>query len=247
MMYEGFAYVYDTLMADVDYDDWAAFYLEIARRSGVMPRRAAECACGTGSLTLALASSGIQMTGSDISFDMLRVAGEKARARGLRLPFVRQDMRKLLMHRPMDAIFCACDGVNYLTRPADVQAFFQAAYQAITPGGGLFFDISTPHKLAHRLGNNCLGEDGEAVSYIWQNHFDDRSAILQMDLTFFTKEADGRYARFTETHFQRAHTVQELTGWLEAAGYTNITIYGDRALTPPRADAQRVHVAAVRP
>lgn len=247
MMYEGFAAVYDGLMSDVDYVGWADFYLSLAERSGVEMRRAADCACGTGSLTLELAAQGLQMTGLDLSMEMLAVAGQKARARGMQVPFVRQDMRKLLLHRPMDAIFCACDGVNYLVRLPDVQAFFAAAYESLRPGGGLFFDVSTQHKLAHRLGNNCLGNDDEAVSYIWQNHYDNKSRTLQMDLTFFVREADGRYSRFGETHFQRAHTADELTDLLRVCGFTNIAVCGDRTFSPPQENEERMHIAAMRP
>lgn len=247
MMYEGFAAVYDGLMADVDYEGWAAYYLALAERSGVSVRKAADCACGTGNLTLAMATRGIQMTGLDLSADMLRMAGQKARERGLQLPFVRQDMRRLLLHRPMDAIFCACDGVNYLTKPDDVRAFFRTAYQAIRPGGGLFFDVSTEYKLANRLGNNCLGDDGEAVSYIWQNHYEPTKHILQMDLTFFVRESDARYTRFGETHFQRAHSPRELGEWLQEAGFVQIAALGDRTFVPPVAQDERIHMAAIRP
>lgn len=247
MMYEGFAAVYDGLMAGVDYEAWADYYIELARRHGVPVRRGADCACGTGNLTLPLAARGLVMTGLDASMDMLRVAGQKARAQGLQIPFVRQDMRRLLLHRPMDAMFCACDGVNYLTHAADVQAFFRAAYQALRPGGGLFFDVSTEDKLAHRLGDNCLGEDGEAVSYLWQNHYDPKTRTLQMDLTFFLRREDGLYTRFIETHFQRAHQAQELAAWLQEAGFRDVSVYGNRTLRAPQAGAERIHLAAIRP
>lgn len=247
MMYEDFATVYDALMADVDYERWASYYLALSQRSGVVPKRAAECACGTGSLTLALAARGVVMTGLDRSADMLRVAGDKARGKGKMLPFIQQDMRKLQLHRQMDAIFCGCDGVNYLLNAQDVQAFFTSAYQAIRPGGGLFFDVSTEHKLAHTLGNSCLCDDGEAVSYIWQNHYDRAMRTVQMDLAFFVRDEDGRYARFDETHLQRAHTVEELTKWLQDAGFTGIVVYGDQHFDAPRADTERIHVAAIRP
>ncbi|MDL2317542.1 class I SAM-dependent methyltransferase [Eubacteriales bacterium OttesenSCG-928-A19] len=247
MMYEEFATVYDVLMADVDYPGWASFYAEIAREKAVIIKQAVDCACGTGSLSLAMAVSGIAVTGIDNAPRMLEIAAEKARARGLRVPFIRQDIRKLRLHRPVDAVFCACDGVNYLTHPQGVQAFFQAAYQALRPGGGLFFDISTEYKLEHRLGGNCLGEDGEAVSYLWQNHYDRGARQLQMDLTFFVRERDGRYARFTETHSQRAHTAEELVEWLSGAGFRDVSIYGDRELAPPHAFAERIHIAALRP
>lgn len=247
MMYEGFAAVYDTLMADVDYAAWADFYLAMAARAGITGRRAADAACGTGSLTLELAARGLTMTGLDLSVEMLQMAGTKARSRGLPIPFIRQDMRKLLLHRPMDAVFSACDGVNYLVRPGDVQSFFAATYQSLRPGGGFFFDISTEHKLRNTLGNNCLGEDREAVSYLWQNHFDEKSCTLQMDLTFFVRGRDGRYDRFTETHFQRAHTADEIIGWLREAGFIHHAVYGDRTFSPPKETDARIHFAAVKP
>lgn len=247
MMYEVFAEYYDQLMGDVDYSKWAAFYLTIANRNGIEVHRAADAACGTGNLTVELASRGVTMTGLDLSQEMLRVATGKARARGQQVPFVCQDMRKLLLHRPMDAVFCACDGVNYLTSPEDVQAFFSAAFAALRPGGGLLFDISTEHKLSHTLGNNCLGDDDEAVSFLWQNHYDPDTRLLQMDLTFFAREADGRYARACETHVQRAHTLDELTAWLREAGFGVAAVYGDRVLKPPVDDTERLHIAAVRP
>lgn len=247
MMYQGLAAVYDALMADVDYETWAAYYLALARGYAIDVKRAADCACGTGSLTIPLQKRGLVMTGVDMSADMLRVAGRKARDAGQQIPFVRQDMRSLLLHRPQDAVFCCCDGVNYLVRPADVQAFFAAAYQALRPGGGLFFDLSSPHKLSETLGNRCLGEDGEAISYIWQNHFDPPSARLQMDVTFFVRQENGHYARFAETHFQRAHTARELAQWLAQAGFTDIRVFGDRTFAAPLPEEARMHVAAIRP
>lgn len=247
MIYEGFAAVYDSLMGDVNYDEWARYYLQMARRNGTDVRRAADCACGTGNLTLALARQGIQMTGLDISMEMLQIAGQKARAAGLSMPFVRQDMRRLLLHRPMDAVFCACDGVNYLTQPQDVCDFFRAAFKALRPGGALLFDVSTQYKLSTILANNSLANDGEDVAYLWQNHYSPASRLVQMDLTFFVREADSRYRRFGETHFQRAHTAQELSQWLRDAGFGAIAFWGDKTFSAPDAHTQRMHVAAIRP
>lgn len=246
MIYQGFAAVYDALMADVDYAAWTDFYLSMAEKSGACVRTAVDCACGTGGVALSLAARGISVTGVDQSAEMLAAAADKARKQGVSVPFVRQDMRSFRIHRAVDAVFSACDGVNYLLKPRDVRAFFRAAHGALKPGGGLFFDVSSEHKLAHVLGDRCLCGDGEAVSYLWQNHYDADERILQMDLTFFAREADGLYRRFSETHRQRAHRLGELTSWLGEEGFAQIQVYGDRRLDSPSEREKRIHIAAIR-
>ena len=178
-MYTGFAEVYDTLMNDVHYGAWADMYARMMTAYGI-PRNAkvCECACGTGGLTLPLQQLGYEMMGIDLSQEMLWQAAQKARKAGFGIPFIRQDMRQLRLHRPVDAVLATCDGVNYLLQDVDAAAFFQSAWEAIKPGGGLFFDVSTPYKLEHLLGSQFMGEDRRDVTYMWQNrYFPERQAL----------------------------------------------------------------------
>lgn len=110
-MYTGFAEVYDTLMNDVHYGAWADMYARMMTAYGI-PRNAkvCECACGTGSLTLPLQQLGYEMMGIDLSQEMLWQAAQKARKAGFGIPFIRQDMRQLRLHRPVDAVLATCDG-----------------------------------------------------------------------------------------------------------------------------------------
>ncbi|MBR2328440.1 MAG: class I SAM-dependent methyltransferase, partial [Clostridia bacterium] len=150
-MYGKFAGLYDPLMKDVDYDRWAEYIASFLPEGSL---RIADCACGTGEMTLRLAKLGHILTGVDISEDMLRVASEKARKAALKIPFICQDMAKLTLHRPQDAIVCACDGVNYLDSIEDAAEFFAAAYNALKPKGMLLFDISSKYKLERVLDCN---------------------------------------------------------------------------------------------
>ena len=130
-MYTGFAEVYDTLMNDVHYGAWADMYARMMTAYGI-PRNAkvCECACGTGGLTLPLQQLGYEMMGIDLSQEMLWQAAQKARKAGFGIPFIRQDMRQLRLHRPVDAVLATCDGVNYLLQDVDAAAFFQSAWAA---------------------------------------------------------------------------------------------------------------------
>ena len=244
-MYERFAEVYDALMDDFDYPKWAEYYVELIRRAGVEPKRMAECGCGTGSMTVEFADMGVRVTGMDISPDMLRIAGQKARRLGQRIVFAEQDMRHLAVPRSVDCVVCACDGVNYLTEAEDRAAFFSAAHGALRPGGVLAFDVSTAEKLLDMPGN-VYAEDRDEVSWMWfSESLPDRR--VRMDIAFFLRRADGLYERFDEEQVQRAHAPEELVAELKAAGFADIRLYGDRTLEAPQLGEKRMHVTAVRP
>ncbi len=246
-MYTSFAEVYDELMAGVDYDSWARFYRDMMARMGITGGRICECACGTGGLTIPLQRLGFTVTGADISQEMLWIAAQKARSAGVPAVFVRQDMRKLKLHRPVDAVLATCDGVNYLTSDRDLADFLSAAYEALTPGGGLFFDVSTPRKLEHTLGSRTICEDTAHVTYMWQNRWQAKTRCVGMHLCIFVREADGRYRRMDEEQRQRAWSMEELRRALELAGFGEISFYGNSRMTAPGAAEERWHVAARRP
>ncbi len=247
-MYTSFARVYDTLMDTVDYSAWAQHYRKLMENCRVPAKgRCAECACGTGNLTLPLRQMGYRMTGVDLSEEMLAAAMEKARAAGMSIPFVRQDMRALALPHRVDCVLATCDGVNYLTTPEDARAFFDAAYAALKPGGALIFDVSTPEKLSGTLGNNTLYSDDDAVSYIWRNKWDEKTACVTLNLSLFLRRNDGTYDRLEERQIQRAHTRRELRAWLARAGFTDISFYGRLRMTPPHKGDDRWHVTAVKP
>jgi len=241
MQYMGFVTVYDALMADVDYAAWADYIASFIPGGSDI----AECGCGTGSVTLRLAKLGYRVTGLDVSPAMLAEAAKKARAFGLNIPFICQDMRALALHRPVGAVVCACDGVNYLTSVKAMAQFFRAAHAALMPGGLLLFDISSRYKLQNVLGCNTFGEDDGERAYIWRNVYDDENKLINMELSFFIKRGE-LFERFTESHVQRAHSEKEVQNALLAAGFCDIQAYGAFTKAPPQADTERIQFAARR-
>lgn len=247
-MYDDFAGIYDELMDDYDYDAWSEYYLTLIRNAlGALPARAAECACGTGSLTVRFAKAGLNVIGVDLSSSMLRRAEEKARRWGVDSGFVHQDMKKLTLPRRVGAILCTCDGVNYLTSAGDVKMFLKRAYEQLLPGGVLCFDCSSRYKLENVMGDAFFGEERDGVAMLWQNALHRESHILTMDVTFFVREDDGRYRRFREQHRQRAHSEQEITAWLKETGFEDICVYGEMRFDAPKDTDIRIHYTARKP
>lgn len=243
--YARFAELYDLLMQDVDYGGWVDYLHALIQAHNRDAGTVLDCGCGTGSITLGLAAHGYRMTGLDSSADMLAKAQEKARRRGLHIPFIQGDMRRILLHRPVDVIVSACDGVNYLTSLEAVRAFFLSAYQALKPGGLLLFDCSSRYKLARVLHGNTYAEALEDCAYIWYNSYDETTALCEMELTCFQKKG-MLYARCDEVHVQRAHTAEELLFALEEAGFQKTACFGAFGLEPPGETAERIQLCAVR-
>lgn len=243
-MYSNFALVYDSLMESVDRKAWLEYIISLFGDAKI--ERVADCACGTGALSIPLAKRGYKVTGLDASEEMLRIAAENARAERVNVPFVCQDMRRLALHRPADAVLAVCDGVNYLTLKG-AEGFFANAYAALREGGMLLFDISSRYKLSTILGNNTFAEDESAAAYIWKNAYDEQTKQIQMELTLFEKQADGRYVRFNESQIQRAHSQREMEGAMKRAGFERIEAFDAFTFDAPNEKSERIQFRAIKP
>ena len=239
-MYSNFARVYDSLMESVDRKAWLEYIISLFGDAKI--ERVADCACGTGALSIPLAKRGYKVTGLDASEEMLRIAAGNARAERVNVPFVCQDMRRLALHRPADAVL----GVNYLTLKG-AESFFANAYAALREGGMLLFDISSRYKLSTILGNNTFAEDESAAAYIWKNAYDEQTKQIQMELTLFEKQADGRYVRFNESQIQRAHSQREMEGALKRAGFERIEAFDAFTFDAPNEKSERIQFRAIKP
>lgn len=243
--YEEFAAYYDRLMADVDYTAWSNYLVELLQSNGVLPGEALlDCACGTGEMTLRLYRAGYKMTGSDASERMLDVAAQKARKAGAKIAFVQQKLQKMSVHKPVRAITCACDGVNYLLSRNEVLSFFQGANRALKDEGLLLFDVSSAYKLSQVLGGQTFGEDEAECTYLWQNCFDPETNLLEMRLAFFTPDTKGTYQRFDERHIQRAHAQKELEDLLKKAGFSLLGVYDAFTKHEPKDSSERIQFVA---
>lgn len=240
MSYQGFARIYDSLMDDFDYRAWADYYEKLLPPRGEI----LEAAAGTGNLTLPLIRLGHRITATDLSSDMLEILREKLMKNGLRAQVCRMDMTALQVPHKVDAVLCGCDGINYLTSPAAVRAFFESAKRCLKPGGVLAFDMSSPYKLETVTAANVFYEDRDDVTYLWTNSLDAEKHTVTMDLAFFSRRSDGLYERTDETHVMRAHSVNEITEALKEAGFADVRVFGDRTFEAPAENEMRVHFAA---
>ena len=236
---------YDQLTYDVGYSDWADYIEKHFRRRGLPGNTVLDLACGTGSLTRELAERGYEMIGVDLSAEMLSEAVEKNQdVGGIPPMFLCQPMEKLDLYGTIDACVCCLDSVNYVTDPQKLRRAFERVHLFLMPGGLFLFDVNSVEKLEGLDGQVFLDET-EDVYCVWRAEYSRRSRICSYFFDIFQlDEESGQWERGEELHRERAYTVDELTSYLQQAGFRDIQVYGNLKMRPPVPGEDRLFFVA---
>ncbi len=243
--YGAFANVYDELMYDVNYDSWVEYLENIFKHYNKNPRYIAELACGTGNITNKLAKKGYNLIGVDISEDMLSVAQDKAIDEGIQVIYLNRDMRNFELPTHLDAILCICDGFNYILKDSELEGIFENSYKHLAEEGIFIFDLSSYYKISEILGNHTFAENLQDTSYIWENYFDEKTRICEMELTIFKKQ-DSYYKKSQEKHIQRAYKEEEVTALLNGVGFRTVNTYNAFTFYKPDEESERIYYVCTK-
>ena len=240
--YNALASSYDRLTNDVDYQAVIDFAHEILKQEGIEPRTVADLACGTGSTTRILAQMGYRVTAVDLSEDMLTEAMDKCSNLENLPAFVHQALQALHLPRAVDLAVCFLDSLDYILNPEDCAEAIRRVYKHLNPGGVFIFDVNTPEKLRAMDGQVFLDEDDD-VYCVWRGEFDEETNICSYGMDLFQRQGACWHRTFEE-HQEYAYSIEQLTAFLQQAGFTSIRVYADREFCAPRPGEQRVYFKA---
>lgn len=239
--YENFARVYDELMDNVPYEEWAQFILNLLQDRKITEGLVLELGCGTGKLMSLLGKAGFDMIGVDNSVEMLQIAREKTSQDFL---YLLQDMREFELYGTVKAVVSVCDSVNYITKKEELRKVFQLVNNYLDPEGLFIFDFNTEYKYRELIGETVIAEDREDVSFIWFNEYDEESHLNDIDLKVFVQEEGDIYRKFQEEHIQRGYTLDEIKQLLEESGLIFLEAYEEYTTQAPQPDSGRIVVVA---
>ena len=89
-----------------------------------------------------------------------------------RILYLMQDMREFEPGEKVSAVVSACDSINYIHEPEDLQAVFFCESESLKEGGIFIFDINTPYKYEVLMADNTRAENRDEGSFIWDNYYD---------------------------------------------------------------------------
>ena len=200
--------------------------------------------CGTGTITELLYEKGYDMIGVDSSEEMLQIALEKKFETRSDILYLCQDMRELDLYSTVGTVVSVCDSLNYLLMDEDVLQTFHLVNNYLFPGGIFIFDFNTIYKYEEVIGDTTIAENREDCSFIWENFYSCEDHINEYDVTVFERQEDDLYRRFTETHYQRGYTLEEMKTFLEKAGLIFVTALDEKTHEAPTETSERIYVIA---
>ena len=242
--YTGFAAVYELFMDNIPYEEWYRYLADLLQEYGVNDGLILDLGCGTGTLTRLLAAGGYDMIGVDISGEMLEIAMDRQSEGTKEILYLQQDMCDFELYGTVRAVVSICDSMNYLLEEEELVQVFSLVNNYLDPGGIFIFDLNTGYKYETLLGDATIAENREDASFIWENFYDPDSRINEYDLTLFIKGADGRFDKYEETHYQRAHDLETVKRAMAAGGLRFEAAYDAFTREEPGVECERIYMIA---
>lgn len=207
----------------------ARFLAEVLRlQSG---SRCLDIACGTGRHLRALADSGAQLIGVDLSRDLL------AHAAGCRV--ARADMRRLPFHDgAFTAAYSAFSSFGYFESPkADLAALREAA-RILAPGGRFVLDLADAEHVRSALKPVTVRQAG-ALQIREERRLESDLVIKLVHI-----DSPGHSTEWEER--LRLYSPQQARTALEAAGFTPLSVHAGMDGGEDAHGARHVHLAERR-
>jgi len=132
---------YDLVEGAFAAGDFLDFYKRQIARYG---EPVLELACGSGRLTIPLAETGVEITGLDISEEMLDLAALKASERGVKIPLVRGDVRSFNLGREFKFIFIPAQSLTHLHKREEIEDCFACVRRHLAEEGRFLVELFNP-------------------------------------------------------------------------------------------------------
>jgi len=242
--YERFAEVYDELMTDIPYAqyvEWISRFAPATHYNNLL-----DIGCGTGTLACLLHEAGYNVTGIDLSEDMLAVASARMAANGISMPLYAMSMDELDGFDNLDVAIIPIDSINYVKEEANVFETLKRIYESLRDGGQLFFDVHSLFKMDSIFLDGPFTYDDGEITYVWHTEPGDFEHSVYHQMTFFVQTENGLFERFDEEHFQRTFAIKQYEAWLTELGFTSVEVTSDWSDEAPHDESERIFIRAVK-
>ncbi len=225
-LYSQLAEYYDRIYWWKDYDREVEFLLKIFRRYGVRGKTVLEVGCGTGNHTKILTARGYEVTGVDISEDVLRIARKKVRRRAT---FVRGDMRSLeaVVDGEFDVIICLFSAISYNLTMSDLKKTVRGFYAHLKKNGVVVFDTHfTKKSFADGYRDADVFDDGRVIGARLSTSKREGD-IGEMSFTYLIRDGRKTIVLRNDVHRLGLFDPEDFLKVLQEVGFEKTDVFAD--------------------
>jgi len=137
-----YAHFYDTIYQDKNYKKECDFLEKLFKKfSRQKIQTILDLGCGTASHDILLTKRGYNVTGIDMSNEMLKIAKQKIKKENLKIALHRENIQTVRLHKKFDAVISMFDVMGYqITNEAFEEALLTARTH-LKKGGLFIFDV----------------------------------------------------------------------------------------------------------
>lgn len=229
-MYGKDAIYYDALNAGLQAAD-LAFYQKLLKEKG---GRICELACGTGRILLSLQDDSRELTGIDLSEEMLAIAEKKAEASGCAVRLICQDMCQLGQYGPYDVMICGYNSIQHICEEERFIGFLEGIRDNLDEKGIVCIDLfHSDSRFLFTEGNSrrlaeFAAADGGRIAVDEYTHYHPKTQINDIIYRYYR---DGEFL-FEESYCMKQYDAIYLDTMLWRYGFEILHKYGDYDFTP---------------
>lgn len=220
---------YDALYKDKDYLKEVKFVKKFIKKYSPKSKKILSLGCGTCSYEIILSRSGYEITGIDLSKEMLQIASEKIKKAHLdsKIKLFQKNVQNFHFEDKYDVALAMFNIVGYQIKNKEFESMLKNVNDSLKPNGIFLFDCwympavlkdkPTDRVKRVKFGNKEIIRLTKSKLYQDKNMIEINFDILELDKKNLLSEGK-------ETHNVRYWSLPEIECFLENAGFSIIKV-----------------------
>ncbi|MCG8570053.1 MAG: class I SAM-dependent methyltransferase [Spirochaetes bacterium] len=237
-----FAYVYNRY--------WSGFSLRVApflldffnKKKGLaLNRTLLDLCCGTGQMINFFCSHNYEVTGIDLSSDMLSYAKENNQEylKKGKTRFLNLDATGFRLDMDFSFVVSIFDALNHFENFDQLHCCFESVFSVLKKEGYFVFDLNT--QLGLNSWNKIQIDEGYDLTLICRGVFSKEMDRAYTRVTGFVRGEKGNYQRFEETVYNTPYVLTDVEKALKGIGFSRIYFAQMEDLEKPLSNPENYH------
>lgn len=239
---------YDVMHSHRNYGQECQFADNLIQKYCPGSKRVLDIGCGTGEHAIKMAQLGYEVTGIDMSQDMIKFAKEKAKRAEVSVDLRCTDIHDRDIVREFQAAYCLGYTFLYMTTCSEAMGFLMAVNKALLPQGIFLVDFIDGWSLIEGLPQDkfVYQHEGTTIFHFEQASLDKKRRVKHIDFYYLIDQHDGNVKTIFAEEDLRIFFDDEVHMLLSDCSFENIKSFGNYNLDTDALDTSNIIVVAAQ-